>query len=427
MIQQQNNIQVSLKQGERLEKLTPDQEKLMYKTRDWWLDRFFSCKTKLDKQAAIESIEWMYKLSGLDKPTIVFVDSPLGCQIAITYIKALLGHQDKVRAQVWNQVRDQVIDQVRVQVKAQVWDQVGAQVWNQVRDQVGDQVMDQVSKTKLEWFDFSSYGNIWDYGWVGFYDFFEKINLCEHKNYKQFKKLVLSGVYDMIQLKNFCIVSTLPTEIYRNSENRLHNLSQPAITFGDGYNQHYINGVFITEELFEKLLTKKYTFEDFISEQNEEIKAACLFFMREKWGEDYLISFVSEHLKEVDTYVNKKDQKYLKGTTGGMNIGVYTLFKGDIKGIQLAYVRCYCPSSDRMFYLGVDTDQTNAKDAIASLYRIPRCMKSYIKDIRRQGERFSTTFTDQGKQLLKTLSKEQAEDLIFISGTEYFQKMSFEY
>ena len=30
---------------------------------------------------------------------------------------------------------------------------------------------------------------------------------------------------------------------------------------------------------------------------------------------------------EVDTFVHKKNEKYLEGTKKGMNIGVYTLFR----------------------------------------------------------------------------------------------------
>lgn len=124
-----------------------------------------------------------------------------------------------------------------------------------------------------------------------------------------------------------------------------------------------------------------------------------------------------------------------------MNIGVYTLFKGRISGVSisnkngrgneghldLAFVRCYCFSTDRMFFLGCDPAHNNAKDAIASLYRIPRKMKPHLKYINRQGERFSSTFTEEGKVLRNALSKEDFSDLVEISGDEYFSLMRYEY
>lgn len=123
----------------------------------------------------------------------------------------------------------------------------------------------------------------------------------------------------------------------------------------------------------------------------------------------------------------KKSREFLVGTTNGMNVGVYTLFKGEINNTKIAYIRCYCPSTDRMFFLGVNSNQTNAKDAIASLYRVPRKLVGEIKNINRQGERYSTTFTKKGLSLLKSLKKEEIEDLSSIDGNTYFSKIKYEY
>ena len=110
-----------------------------------------------------------------------------------------------------------------------------------------------------------------------------------------------------------------------------------------------------------------------------------------------------------------------------MNIGVYTLFKGGYGEVELAFVRCYCPSTDRMFFLSVDPENTNAKDAIASLYRIPRKLTGDIKYIQRQGERYSTVLTDNGNALLSNMSKEEIADLVPVSGNDYFTKLTYEY
>jgi hypothetical protein len=110
-----------------------------------------------------------------------------------------------------------------------------------------------------------------------------------------------------------------------------------------------------------------------------------------------------------------------------MNIGVYTLFTGDLNGYKIAYVRCYCPSTDRMFYLGVEPKFNKAKDAIASLYVIPSKLKKHIKSIRRQGERFSTSFSEEGKAIIEKMSQSEFENLSTISGDEYFSKMEYEF
>jgi hypothetical protein len=196
----------------------------------------------------------------------------------------------------------------------------------------------------------------------------------------------------MIQLNGFCIVSNLPSKITRDADNRLHSTDGYAIEFRDGYKLHFVHGRALPGNVFESIKDKSYTAEQFFKEPNEEVKSAAIGMMQELYGEEHVFRFFEKNLKEVDTYVDKKNKKYLEGTTGGMNVGVYTLFKGVINEEEVAYIRCFCPSTDRMFFLGVNPEHNNAKDAIASLYRVPKKLRSHIKYIQRQGERFSTVF-----------------------------------
>jgi hypothetical protein len=241
-----------------------------------------------------------------------------------------------------------------------------------------------------------------------------------------------SGVFSCIFAEEVAVVCKYSLKVTQETSGlfRLHNTEGNAVEWGQSFvycDGYYVQGRNLPEELFLKLKSGKYTVEDFAKEQDEEIKSASIAFLQETKGDDFLVSFFRDNLKEVDTFVDRKADKYLEGTTKGMNIGVYTLFKGEINGTSIAYVRCYCPSTDRMFFLGVNSTEKSAKDAIASLYRIPKVLKSHIKTINRQGERFSTNFTDKGNEILKGISKEEAADLVSISGDEYFAKMEYEF
>jgi hypothetical protein len=241
-----------------------------------------------------------------------------------------------------------------------------------------------------------------------------------------------SGIYSCILGEETAIICKYPKEIHqeKSGQFRLHNTQGPAVVWGGceyDFDLYYIQGRCISKELFDKLSAGKYTVKDFVNENDEEIKSACVAYLQETKGDDYLVSFFKDHLTEVNTFVDKKDDQFMEGTTQSMNVGVYSLFKGNINDTEIAYVRCYCPSTDRMFFLGVESKHDNAKDAIASLYRVPKKLKPHIKYIQRQGERFSTTFDENGKTLMKTLTKEEVGDLIPISGDEYFSKMRYEY
>ena len=223
-----------------INELNEEQIKLMEVVKQEWIDRLDSCPHP-NHEAIISGVRWLYSFCKLKDPLVVIVQSPLGAQIAANMLCA-----DQVSAQVHAQVSDQVhaqvYDQVSDQVSAQVHDQVYAQVRDQVRDQVHAQVYAQVSAQvhdQVQYFCFSTYGNIWDFGWLSFYDFFARIGIKHKvKAFAAFRTLMQSGLYDMIQLDGACIVSEMPTEIHRDNRGRLHNVEGPAIKFGDGYEMY---------------------------------------------------------------------------------------------------------------------------------------------------------------------------------------------
>ena len=487
----------------KLEKLTPDQEKLMLEVRDEWVNLALKENVKgINKTLFEEGIEWLYKdLLGKPKPKVVYCDSWLSCLITINVFKNLSHKQieklgasvgdsvvdsvrdsvedsvgasvrdsvedsvgdsvmasvrnsvrasvedsvvdsvgasvrdsvrasvgDSVWASVWDSVVDSVRDSVWASVWASVWDSVRDSVWASVMASVRDSVRDSVKgDLQKEFNNYSSYNGFSNYGWVSFYDFFERINVLDNFKFKQYKKLIKSNCFNVYEYENYVFAIQPPIVITKNDSGVLNSIEDAAVQFKDGTKYYYIQGRNISEELFTKLKEDKYTMEDFSKEEDEEIKSACVSFMQQSKGEDYIVSFFRDNLREVNTYVDKKDERYLEGTTKGMNVGVYTLFKGQINNTDIAYVRCYCPSTDRMFFLGVNSEHNNAKDAIASLYRVPRKLKQHITHINRQGERFSTNFTKYGLALLKTLDKKDIEDLVSISGSEYFGKIKYEY
>ena len=95
----------------KLEKLTPDQEKLMLEVRDEWVNLALKENVKgINKTLFEEGIEWLYKdLLGKPKPKVVYCDSWLSCLIAINVFKNLSHKQiEKLGASVSDSVGDSV-------------------------------------------------------------------------------------------------------------------------------------------------------------------------------------------------------------------------------------------------------------------------------------------------------------------------------
>jgi len=241
-----------------------------------------------------------------------------------------------------------------------------------------------------------------------------------------------SGIFNLICNEHFSVVSKYPLEVKWNSEHMMHNLDGVAVSWASSteyskFECFYINGRYLPSKIYKAIQNNTYTVDEFLCEDNEEIKSTAIMYLQELHGDSAIVDFFGDKLTLIDTYIDKKADKFLEGTTNGQNIGVYSLFVGEIMDEKVSYVRCYCPSTDRMFFLGVEPIYNSAKEAIASLYPIPRKLKSHIKYIQRQGERFSTVFDEDGKALMGGLSEEDLADMVSIGGDEYFSKMRYEY
>lgn len=285
-----------------LEKLTSEQEAKMLDVRDFWLNYIFSCKnTTIDKDAAKVGIDWMYELAGYKKPVIIYVDSPMGCQYAVSYVKEIV----KKIPQIFDE------NPVRTSVRASV------------------------SDSNLEFNNFGYYGGISDYGWVSFFDFFTQINVINNDKFNQFKNLLLSGIYDTIQLNGFCIVSTMPTFISRDNKGRLHNSETSAIKFKDGYELYYHHGVNVPAQwiCFPETLTK----EDIVKEGNAEKRRCLMEILGEtKYAELLDLVMVDE------TIYNGRDVILFK-----------TKEKDSLIDDYIYFVKVICPSTARKYYICV--------------------------------------------------------------------------
>jgi hypothetical protein len=371
-----------------LESLSKEQEALMHTTANEWISLFNDTK-RIDEAAFEEGIAWVYtELLKLPAPKVVY------CESWISAVRTIYAMKNDIDVAKINEV---------------------------------EMPSSELSKIFSE---YSNYTNTYsNFGWVSYYDYFEKIGILDNDMFKKYKKLIKAGAFQVYEYEHYVFAVQPPTVMLRNENGELNSITDKAFEWSDGNGFYFINGFSISDELFAKLKNRTLTVSEFLNEDNEEVKSAIVSYIQQADGDEGIYRFFSENLTEVDTFVDKKADIYLDGTTRGMNIGVYTLFKGNINNVDIAYVRCYCPSTDRMFFLGVEPKHTNAKDAIASLYQVPKLLKSKIKTISRQGEKFSTVFDEETTKLLKNglISKSDLSDYVSISGDEYFEKMTYEY
>jgi len=384
---------------EKLEKLSQEQETHLEVVKNEWLELCNSCP-ELNEKESVKLVEWMYKISGLKKPVIVFLDSPIACQIGCEYALKLMhmkenqvgnqvgnqvrsqvrsqvwsqvgnqvGNQvwSQVRSQVWNQVESQVENQVGNQVESQVWNQVESQVWSQVENQVrsqvwsqvGNQVRNQVENMKMEYKTFSWRGSIFDYGWLSFYKAFEDFGIVKHKDFKKFYTMVKkSHIFMMIQLDGLCVVSRFPEHIKRDSDDGSMSSDQvPALKFKDGYEMHYLDGVYFEKETWEKVISKEMSLSEIMKIDISDQRTIAL-----KYNPQAII-------KENATLLHKDER----------NNELYLVENSEINKItnfpKMYFLKMTCPTG-RIFIEGVPPDEAeknpNATDMQALLCGLTR-------------------------------------------------------
>lgn len=378
-----------------LEKLTKEQEKIMLQTRDEWVNLFFdNVKNQkgIDKAMFEEGIEWLYTdLLHKPKPKVVYCDSWLSCLLTIAILKdeklnksikdklgasvrASIGASvwasvgasvwNSVRASVWNSVwnsvwasvGDSVGDSVGASVgdsvRASVWDSVGTSVW----DSIGASVWDSVGDSVLNIFNlYSSYMDLSNYGWVSLYDFFEKINIVDDFNFKQYKKILKSGVFNAYEFENFVFAIQPPIYVERNSQGRLHSTSTAAVKFRDGSSYYFINGRPIPEWVVEK---KDSIIKDqFLQEKNSDIKGAIY----EVLGSEGIINLLGAEITDTKTI------HHANGDVETVELLKTKDTFPELDDDPLAWVKMTCPSTGTNYLIGVEPKYNDAIEAIASL------------------------------------------------------------
>jgi hypothetical protein len=151
---------------------------------------------------------------------------------------------------------------------------VGAQVGAQVRDQVGDQ--------DLEFFLWG-YGDLYDLGWLAFYDYFDQLHLkiLNSPRFDNYRKYGSQGFCFLnIMLRGFCICSRMPVEIHRDGAEipRLHSESGPAIRFADNISYYFVHGVLFKFDEYTSFFPKRdmITIAQILAVKNTEQRAALL-------------------------------------------------------------------------------------------------------------------------------------------------------
>lgn len=155
----------------------------------------------------------------------------------------------------------------------------------------------------------------------------------------------------------FVLVLRMPKYIRRNSVG-FHSTNSPAIEY-ENYGMYYVNGRKISKEIFEAVLNKTYTFDEFINEENEDIKASVVTLIEENFGNEELMKFLDA------VVIDEKEIKHDSGHTETVRLWKTRKkfqFLSDVNGNPnqpYAWLEETCPSSGSKYFISTSAHFTD--------------------------------------------------------------------
>lgn len=294
-----------------IEKLTPEQERIIIECRDEWLNRGLK-ENDFRLEAFREGVNWLYNKCGFQPPHIIVVESPMAIQSAANIIIENNFSFEEMQSEV-------------------------------------DKRIDLEKKVPLQ--NFTPYGSLSDYGWTSFYDAMERIGIDlgpKKEEFHEFVKFLKAGQYDFVALEKVVIVCKKPMFI-KQVEGRNHAIDGPSIAWKDGYKLYAINGRTMPSWIFETEITK----DKFLAERSAEVRAGMYAVL----GQEGVMKMMGAKL--VDTcYDNDEILKLWKTEETFPELGDQ----------QLTWVECICPSTQTHYLLGCDPSVTTAKAGMAATW-----------------------------------------------------------
>lgn len=305
-----------------LTELTKEQEALIPVVTKEWTE--LATKGEINVADIVEGCYWLAEIADLPKPKVIITHSPYAAQV--------MTHR-------YSQPGVEIPDVVSL---------------------IGETTLPKAEE-KFEFFPFSIYGNISDYAWCAYYEYFIRIGAIESTpNFDAWMKFLRAGVFDMIQLEGLFVVATRPTHIDLDDKKRLHSTTRPAIAWADGYSLYRLHGVRFSEEGWGRVVRKEYSAKDILSETNIERRMVIMKVLGESAAlnpDDVTVIDVSE-------------------TLGNELISVKNL----IPDKTLYALRYRCPSTGELFVSFVPEEWARSKSADEAMARKHKMTRSdYLK------------------------------------------------
>jgi hypothetical protein len=283
-------------------KLTKKEKELIPKVREEWVDLFFSLEFNEGK--AKEAMNFLYELAGLKKPKVVILDSPMEVQkMANECDEGKV--RNKIEDKIWDNIEEKMLDDicnVISDIRSNLSDNLWDKVVDEVRDKAWGKIMEKANNYNLKLYALNvDYGIPTCFGWVSYYDYFERIGILKNKNFTKYKDLIKANIFYIIPFEKTCFISRPPLYIKRDEDGELHSEEGYAVEFKDGWGLRYIHGKFEDERRKKEAEWKDY--------KMEKLKEKLFRLMKRlrKYGKNEILMVSTPYSKFDDKGISFKE------------------------------------------------------------------------------------------------------------------------
>lgn len=326
-----------------------------------WFNSFINTK-EINKIEFEQGINWLYSnLLQIEKPEIIYLKSPLEYHEGKRDVKAKYDHgfMEEINGLINDSFLLPFHNDVRklLDFRILIFNIEGThnyRIWQELEE--GFKAVKSFNNIAYVMDSYSIFSEF------SKYNFFRELGWSIPPQFRNFNKLLTTGVFRIYFNKNVVYAIQHPIEFQFNSVHQLHHPHKKAIQFSDGFGAYFINGRKISDEVFENISK-----ENFLNETNEEIRSEMLSVIKARNENEGLLDFFDAIL--VDEKLIKHSSDYSE---------VVRLYKTKEKFEELhnrfgepyqpfCWSEIYCPSTGRNYLLDNSADFTDALEALKFL------------------------------------------------------------
>ena len=150
--------------------------------------------------------------------------------------------------------------------------------------------------------------------------------------------------------EGIALVLRMPTYVHLNDEG-LHNAFGPAIAYEDGPSRNYLNGRHVEDWIFDDYHKGELTLAKFMSQDNEDVRAAITTLISEREGDEGLMKFLEAELIDEKTIEHSED--YMETVRLYRTKESFSMFNDQHgnENVPAAWIQMACPSTHQVYMI----------------------------------------------------------------------------